>query len=88
MGQHTSITSCLAEVPDICRGSGVGMLRRVEWETQDWARLRGPEQEKVAIPLTGQKKEVRRWVWKEPAKRVLWMDLQMSLVKEKSEGFL
>lgn len=33
-----------------------------------------------------QKKGVRCWVWK-PG-RMLWVDLRVSLLKEKSEGFL
>lgn len=51
------------------------------------AYLLGPAQEKVVIPQTGLKEGVRLWAWKEPAMRMLRMDLQASLLKEKSEGF-
>lgn len=73
-------------------GSGVGMLRRVEWETQDWGRLSTWARSGESGPSPDRPEERCEMgedgVWEEPASGMLWVGLWVSLLKEKTEGFL
>lgn len=40
------------------------------------------------FPRQTRRKGVSHWVWKDPARKMLWMNPQTSLLKEKSKGFL